>query len=352
MPAILHLPADSLSSFYDAIQTAREFLRQDAEEPLKKDTVAQKSHLWFRGQGKSGHNPWKKYTLSPNILRGTYISSDFLRLHLKEDYRFQHFPARSYHIIKSKPDNNIEWQEIMQHHMLKTRLIDWSEKPTVALLFALLPFIDTQSAAKRPQADPVVWMLNPARLNDKVYTALRDRTLIEEALSDMNYNVRDRKKVASAIYNRMANKESYLEDADYMMSNIISLSRLENMRALVGERMPNLLKNNQVNPFYYLLLRVYSDGIQTDKEIPPLAMIHPSHSERIAMQQGAFTIFPFPSRMQNHRAMEQIPECAECICEIYLTNPSRIAVEMIEQGFTITDLYPELENYARVIEGT
>ena len=49
-----------------------------------------------------------------------------------------------------------------------------------------------------------------------------------------------------------------------------------------------------MNSVYYVLGRIYSDGyILEDRKIPPLAVVHPYHSERIKAQKGVFTVFPF-----------------------------------------------------------
>jgi len=46
---------------------------------------------------------------------------------------------------------------LMQHHLVPTRLLDWTESPLVALYFAL---------AGDPESDGELWAMNPAALNE------------------------------------------------------------------------------------------------------------------------------------------------------------------------------------------
>ncbi len=54
------------------------------------------------------------------------------------------------------------WLFLMQHYGVPTRLMDWSEDALVALLFA----IDINATPSELEKDPVVWCLNPVKLNE------------------------------------------------------------------------------------------------------------------------------------------------------------------------------------------
>lgn len=78
------------------------------------------------------------------------------------------------------------------------------------------------------------------------------------------------------------------------LNRIIGLSALEMARMTYKGRELEALENFEINPFFYLLLRFYSDGVPVELEkLPPLAVIHPYHSQRIKMQRGVFTVFPY-----------------------------------------------------------
>ena len=59
-----------------------------------------------------------------------------------------------------------QWLFVMQHHLVPTRLLDWSESLNTALFFACLDWIKQRDIAKC--SDGVVFTLNPMSLNKQV----------------------------------------------------------------------------------------------------------------------------------------------------------------------------------------
>lgn len=345
----------TLAEFYEALH--------DIEQNDEKN-------YWFRGHS------YNHYTLLPSLYRGKFYKSNknntYSGINLKEDYRYQHFKARIYHNIHTNLQYQSEWQEIYQHHFGRTRLMDWTETARTALTVALEPFIDTRADKeleyKRQHLTPCVWLLDPYKLNEKVYDYFG-----EYFYADMGgifqrwYGSEiDLQKVCTELKD---NKDIYFDcnDGDLEIRGIISLCAVEDYRRTLGGRAEKAANSHELNPFYYLAMRMYSDAIPCDigdgqrAFLPPIALLHPYHSERIRTQRGAFTMFPnyivsdkaedlYKSRGIDIRAMEYQKLIQDCLKVIYILNPNRVAQDMMQSGVRRSELYPDIQTYADIIE--
>ena len=107
--------------------------------------------VWFRGHSK------ETYKLVPSIYRPevwkydldseTEIEDEFIRL------------ARSFNGKNSRELCRWEWYQIMQHHGVPTRLLDWTSASNVALYFALQDLSNIDN--------PTIWVIDPRWLNDQ-----------------------------------------------------------------------------------------------------------------------------------------------------------------------------------------
>lgn len=339
----------------------------DIEKSCVKSDNLSSGAMWFRG------HEYTHYNLEPNIFRkANYIYNNqktYSNNHLREDYRYQHFMARNFDKTDYRePHSVFEWQEVMQHFFSKTRLMDWSENLFSALEFALeaflIPYKNLEIAEKRHKLQPTLWILRPSILNEKVYDTLLSEEcnlIIDRTLADFEESA-----VLNIKKELINNKEIYfwLKDArEQNFNGIVSLTALEDLKRSYSGREKKALERMEINPFFYMLLRIYADGIPVETgTVPPLAIIHPYHSERIKAQKGVFTVFPYYIPNENEKkiqameldfnpiAMEYMEKCQDCLYEIQLLNPSRIAAQMRRIGYKDSDLYPDTQRAAQDIE--
>ncbi len=110
-----------------------------------------KTPPWFRGEPNDTPTP-----LLPRVYRPKDDDKKFDENLLLQQFRRK---APSYSLNNIPPRGNTDqWLFLAQHVGLPTRLLDWTEGLLIALLFAL------------GEEEPVVWMLNPIKLNQKSVT--------------------------------------------------------------------------------------------------------------------------------------------------------------------------------------
>lgn len=327
--------------------------------------------FWFRAQ------PDIDYPLLPTLMRkevrvGNSLGN-YSPLHYAEDIRTQHYIAKNYHFFSKEPSSRVEWLEVMQHHRMKTRVLDWSESSMHALLFALEPFFKEESGEEKcDKCVPCVWVLEPGALNKEIFGYLATEiggrkqwiaTLLDELLdgrrgTDKVLCLRELLDGICRLLEKEFNETSETGHLDY----IFNLSEINDEILRDRSRLPFLLKDGSVmNPLYYFISRIYSDGyVLQNRDLPPLAVVNPYHSERIKAQRGVFTVFPYYREMQqddllrnigiNPDAMERNPLAGQCLYKIILEHPANMACEMLENGMNVSWLYPELPIVSSEVE--
>lgn len=350
--------ADSLEEIFQYVDKIGQY--------YKKDNILRA--LWFRG------HEYTYFNLEPNLFRQAEYhyntSKTYSNNHLREDYRYQHFMARNFDKLDYRePRSVFEWQEIMQHFFSKTRLMDWSESLFSALEFALesylIPYKNLEISDKRRKMQPTLWILQPNQLNNLVYDALiedKDFKILKQALGSL-YKYAD--KIGGELREHKNIYFSLDDPKEQNFNNIVSITALEDLKRSYAGNEERALSRMELNPFFYLLLRIYADGVPVDcGTVPPLAIIHPYHSQRIKAQKGVFTVSPYyiPGEREkqiknmgikfNPIAMEYMSACQECLYEIQLTNPGKIAEQMRKIGYKSSDLYPDTQRVAQDMENT
>jgi hypothetical protein len=138
---------------------------------------------WFRGSRNA------KHTLTPSLARdwGKYHEL-YDRIYDLEEYYYDRFTRFGRPFLGSTmPNDEIEWNYIMRHHNIPSRLLDWTKGSLIALSYAtqvfsedldslarfmssksidhpLLPILTPEDDSCSVSRDAVVWMMEPRRL--------------------------------------------------------------------------------------------------------------------------------------------------------------------------------------------
>jgi hypothetical protein len=103
-------------------------------------------HPWYRGQADYA------WPLQPSLYRPKIDIEARFERELIRDFRI-----KCADFVNFKPQSDIDWLFLAQHHGLPTRLLDWTENPLVALYFA---------TKGQSDSDGRVWIVHPWRLNE------------------------------------------------------------------------------------------------------------------------------------------------------------------------------------------
>src|SRR5690606_34858441 len=121
--------------------------------------------VWYRGQGNDS------YQLMSSLYRQKF--SNIEDVLANERARYNLFKNNG-HLYHNLDDWNLLY--IMQHHGVKTRLLDWTESFATALFFA---------SSNWENDNPItIWMLNPLKLNYKTLGSFHFYTAYNQIYRD------------------------------------------------------------------------------------------------------------------------------------------------------------------------
>ena len=157
------------------------------------DTLKYSSKVWFRGLKD------KDYQMLPSLGRSP-MNVDYETIYLSK-FKSKAIPYLGFlpaYPFSEGLQSYWDWLFLMQHYGVPTRLMDWSEDALVALLFA----IDVNATPAELAKDPVVWCLNPVKLNEAfVFNDIYPTGYIPNVEEDEVYELFGRTTTASIIKN-------------------------------------------------------------------------------------------------------------------------------------------------------
>lgn len=359
----------SLGEYMNTIAVLAKIENAGGEKDYKEPEV-----LWFRGMDYIDH------PLIPSLFREKELVNSFednkwnyTKLHYAEDFRTQHYIAKNYHYFSKTPSSRVEWLEVMQHHEVRTRVLDWSESGLHSLIFALEAFLDGKkySSDRRKSQVPGVWVLKPRCLNGGIFRMLlKDEETQDKLADELEFSTEEKVQFKEQLkYSEellryctdIYGNTSYSMKKMQHLENIVNLSTINDEVLRDRSRLRHMLCRGEMFPVFYLLSRIYSDGlILEQRELPPLAVVQPYHCERIKAQKGVFTVFPYYKESPGDdklrelgvdpNAMQYNEEAKKCLYKIEIRNPEEIAYQLLSNGITTSWLYPELPIVGNDIE--
>jgi hypothetical protein len=124
--------------------------------------VPEGKELWFRGEQRTHDTILRPQLYRPPKSRSLKPVPELLKI---ENNLYDDFQRCAVQLCNEKtPEDDWDWDSyfLMQHHHAPTRLLDWSDGALMALHFA------TQDKTKDDSHDPIVYVMEPYRLLDKL----------------------------------------------------------------------------------------------------------------------------------------------------------------------------------------
>lgn len=271
----------------DKVRFLGEFTNQVRE--IREDwTLADDKELWFRGEKQDyGDTRLRPVLYRPPKTRNSLKAiPELLKI---ENSLFATFQRCNSELSDRPIEDDFNGYLLMQHHGGPTRLLDWSDGSLMALHFAL-------RNKQGDNSDPVVYVLDPYRLMDKL-DSLPDTPLMEEKWKE------------------------YIEAHPEYAEDDVSEAYLPS-----------------------------GDDAEMDFELPriPLFLRFPLFSRRVAAQRSQFIVFGSDPSWLSGETLR--PDPAIRTITIDGKCARKIRAELQECGVTESVIFPDLDGLGRELD--
>ena len=123
-------------------------LKDDQEALMEDRPTSGEPRIWYRGL------PSKGMQLQPTLHRNGIQVAD-------ERYLMNRFKQNAYEFLEERPQGEWEWMLLARHHGLPSRLLDWTENPSVGLFFS-----SEEPPYDKWDPSGALWCLLPNKLNE------------------------------------------------------------------------------------------------------------------------------------------------------------------------------------------